>query len=298
MRVALPTSLAALLAVPALLSAQDPAPAASQTQRLRAADGEIQKLLAAMDFQAALARAEALLPASKPAFAKGTPKAGLDSSQEYSSLMASYGLAAKCAINAGEWEKGKGYLEKARDIARENSAESTTVITPLMDTWNKAMEGSRKALADGAARRQELEAKEKRTAEEQRELDNFKIHDNNLKNGPMVISSLQSNLDGLKTDATGFDGPIASLEEKLKTEAEDITSKFKGDKAAYVKAVMDPKSKNLSRIEKPSEKAAWLCRLLVLAPGNSQARKQLDILLGKAPAEPEKKKAARPKKKG
>ncbi len=298
MRVAPPTSLAALLAVPALLSAQDPAPAATQTQRLKAAEGEIQKLLAAMDFPAALVRAEALLPAAKPAFSKATPKAGLDSSQEYSSLMASYGLAAKCAINAGEWEKGKGYLEKARDTARENSSESVTVIAPLMDTWNKAMEGSRKALAEGAARRQELEAKEKRTVEEQRELENFKIHDNNLKNGPMVISSLQSNLDGLKTDAAGFDGPIAAIDEKLKTEAEDIASKFKGDKAAYVKAVMDPRAKNLSRIEKTSDKAAWLSRLLVLAPGNAQARKQLDILLGKAPAEPEKKKASRPKKKG
>jgi hypothetical protein len=285
---------AALLALPVVLAAQDAAPQ-TQTQKFRAQEGEIQKLLAALDAKGALAKCEALLPAAKPVFTKATPKAGLDSSQEYSSLMASYGLAAKAAIVAGECEKGKGFLEKAQDIARENSAETTGVITPLLETWKKALEGSKKALEDGAQRRKDLEANEKRTPDEQRELDNFKIHDNNLKNGPTVLANLQGNLDGLKSDAAGFEVPIASIEKKLKEEAE-LMVKFKGDKAAYVKAVLANKA-NLAGIEKTTDKAAWLHRLLVLAPGHAQAQKQLDIVLGKAPAEPEKKKSSKAKKK-
>jgi hypothetical protein len=288
---------AALALLPAVLSAQDPTATMTLTQRLKASEPEISKLMAALDAKAALAKCEALLPASKPAFNKSNPKAGLDSSQEYSSLMALYGLAAKAAISAGDWEKGKAYLEKAQDIARENSAETTAVVTPIMETWKKAMESSKKALEEGAARRQELEAKEKdkRTPDEQRELDNFRIHDNNLKNGPNVIASLQGNLDGLKSDAAGFESPITSLDKKIKEEAETMV-KFKGDRAAYVKAVLANKA-NLSGIEKPADKAGWLNRLLFLAPANAQAQKQLDIVLGKAPAEPEKKKSAKPKKK-
>ena len=285
---------AALLALPAVLAAQDTA-SLTLTQKLRAQEGEIQKLMVAMDAKGALAKCEALLPTAKPAFSKATPKAGLDSSQEYSSLMAFYGLTAKAAISAGEWEKGKGLLEKAQDIARENSAETYGVITPITDTWKKALEGSKKALEDGLQRRKELEANEKRTPDEQRELDNFKIHDNNLKNGPNVLASLQGNLDGLKSDAAAFEGPIASIEKKLKEEAE-LMVRFKGDKAAYVKAVLANKA-NLSGIEKTADKAAWLNRLLVLAPGHPQAQKQLDIVLGKAPAEPEKKKSSKAKKK-
>ncbi len=287
---------AALVALPAVLSAQDTA-AMSLTQRLKATEGEVNKLMAALDAKAAMAKCEAALPAAKPAFNKSNPKAGLDSSQEYSSLMALYGLAAKSAISAGDWEKGKSYLEKAQDIAKENAVETAGVVTPVMDTWKKAMEASRKALEEGAPRRQELEAKEKdkRTADEQRELDNFRIHDNNLKNGPNVIASLQSSLDGLKNDAAGFEAPISSLDKKIKEEAEMMV-KFKGDKAAYVKAVLANKS-NLSGIEKPADKASWLNRLLFLAPGSAQAQKQLDIVLGKAPAEPEKKKSAKGKKK-
>jgi hypothetical protein len=286
---------AALLALPALLAAQDSAPALTLTQKFKAQDGEIQKLMAALDAKGALAKCEALVPAVKPPFSKATPKAGLDSSQEYSSLMAFYGLTAKAAISAGEWEKGKGFLEKAQDIAKENSAETYGVITPILESWKKALEGSKKALEDGAARRKELEANDKRTADEQRELDNFKIHDNNLRNGPNVLASLQGNLDGLKSDAAGFEGPIASIEKKIKEEAE-LMVRFKGDKAAYVKAVLANKA-NLAGIEKTADKAAWLNRLLFLAPGQPQAQKQLDIVLGKAPAEPEKKKSPKAKKK-
>lgn len=289
---------AALAALPAVLLAQDAPAPVSLTQRLKASDAEIGRLMAAMDSKAALAKCEGLLPAAKPAFNKSNPKAGLDSSQEYSSLMALYGLAAKAAISSGDWDKGKTYLEKAQDVAKENSTETTGVISPVMDTWKKAMEASRKSLEEGAARRQELEGKEKdkRTPDEQRELDNFRIHDNNLKNGPSVISSLQGSLDGLKSDAAGFEAAISSLEKKIKEEAE-VMVKFKGDKAAYVKAVLANKS-NLAGIEKPADKASWLNRLLFLAPGNVQAQKQLDIVLGKAPAEPEKKKSSKPKKKG
>jgi hypothetical protein len=286
---------AALLLVQAPAPAQEAA-APSLAQRLKASEAEITKLLAALDGRGALAKCEALLPAAKPAFAKANPRAGLESSQEYSALMALYGLTAKAAISSGDWEKGKDYLEKAQGIARENHAETTTVIAPLLETWTKALEASKKALEDGAARRKELEAKEKDklAPEEQQELDNFKVHDNNLKNGPTVINSLQGSLDGLKADAAGFDGAISSIDKKIKEESESL-GKFKGDKAAYVKAVLSNKA-NLAAIEKPVDKAGWLNRLLFLAPSSAQAQKQLDIVLGKAPAEPEKK-AAKPKKK-
>ena len=295
MRLATATLRAALMALPAILSAQDAAASMTLTQRLRASEGEIQKLTEAMDSKAALAKLEALIPATKPVFAKGSPKVGLDSSQEYSTLMAIYGQAAKAAISSGDWEKGKTDLEKAQDVARENSAETTGVITPLIEMWKKAMEGSKKALEEGAERRKALDANDKRTEEEQRELNNFKIHDNNLVNGPKAIAALQSTLDGLKSDAAGFEVAISSIDKKIKEEAE-LMVKFKGDKAAYVKAVLANKA-NLAGIEKPVDKVAWLNRMLHLSPSNAVAAKQRDILLGKAPAEPEKKKTSKSKKK-
>jgi hypothetical protein len=279
---------AALLALPAILAAQDAAPAPTIAQRLKAGEAEITKLMEAMDGRAALAKAEALVPAAKPAFVKTNPRTGLESSQEYNSLMGVYSLCAKTALAAGEWEKAKGFLEKAQEVAKENQTETATVIAPLIETWNKAMEGSKKALEDGAELRKTLEAKTDRTPAEEQELNNFKIHDNNMKNGPRAIAGLQSSLDGLKSDAAAFEAPIASVDKKIKIEAEEMM-KFKGDKAAYVKALLNTPS-NLAGIAKPADKAAWLNRLLVLAPANATAAKKLALVKeGKPTDEPAKK---------
>jgi hypothetical protein len=78
------------------------------------------------------------------------------------------------------------------------------------------------------------------------------------------------------------------VDKKIKIEAEEMM-KFKGDKAAYVKALLNTPS-NLAGIAKPADKAAWLNRLLVLAPANATAAKKLALVKeGKPTDEPAKK---------
>lgn len=287
----------ALILVPALVSAlaaQDTAP--SLTQRFKAESPAINQLLTSQEGKQALAKAEALIPANKPEFDKSSPAKGLASSTEYGTLMSIYTLAGKAAVTSGDWEKAVTYFHKAKEIAVENHLGASAALAPAIDMWKKAESAGKTYLEEGAARRKELQEKTSRSESEEVELKNFQTHEDNVKKGPMAVKQLTGILDGLKEDSEHFDGPIAGIEKSIKAEKEQIDSpQFKGDKIKYVNAVMNPT--NLATRATQADKVGFVNRLIFLDPANKKALKQLDVLLGKAAPEPEKKAPSKSKKK-
>ncbi len=288
----------ALFAVPAILVAQAPAP--SLSQRLRTEAPAVEALGKEHKYKEALAKAEALIPATKPEYVKGDPRRGLESSQEYSSLMAAYSLSGKMALMGGDWAKAKDHFSKAQAVAKENHANFTEVITPLVQTWQKAIEDSTKSLEENAARRKEVEAKAEkdRTPQDQEVLAAVAVWDGNLKNGGKVIKQLQEHTEGLRKDSEAFAKPIEGVEKDLKAEEEVLASdKFKGDKAKYVTAVLNTPA-NFA-LPTQTDKVKLLHRLVFLDPANVRAGKSLEaaILGQEVPVPEEKKKPAPPAKK-
>jgi hypothetical protein len=287
----------AIFLIPALVSvlaAQDQGPTLSK--RFKEESPAINQLLTSFEGKEALAKAETLIPANKPEFDKSSPAKGIASSQEFGALMNIYTLAGKAAVASGDWEKGVGYFRKAKEIAGENAAGAAVALAPAMEMWKKAESTGRSFLEEGAARRKELLEKATRTEAEEVELKNFKTHEDNVKNGPKAVKQLQDIIDGLKEDADHFERPISGVEDSIRSEKNQIESpQFKGDKIKYVNAVMNPT--NLDTRVTKADKIGFVNRLLFLDPNNKKSLKQLDILLGKAAPEPEKKAPSKGKKK-
>ena len=192
---------------PAPAAAPAPAPALTFTQRFKAEQAGINQLLKAFQPEEALAKAEALLPAAKPAFDQSSLNAGRNSSFQFSDLARTYHLAGKCAVASGNWEKGRDYFIKAQEVAQVNFDQTTALVTPIIETWKAPVAAAHKALEDGAARRAELKAKEPRTPAEEVELKNFLVHDDNIAKGEKVMKVLTQDIAGTRTELTAF-GPM------------------------------------------------------------------------------------------
>lgn len=283
-----------LLTLPALLMAQDKAPE-TIAQRFKAEQPGLDKLLKERDGLAALAKAQALIPEPLPAYDKSSPAAGMASSSEYSALMALHSYAGKAALVAGDWEKALGYFKKAEDIAKTNAVDTVTALAPTIESWTAAIANAKKAMEEGAARKAELKAKTKRDEREDQELKNFEIHENNIRQGPLQIARIKGSLDGLKSDSEGFNKAIDGVQKSLAEEKENLT-KFKGDKAKYVSAVFNVN--NMAIRQTVEDKLNFLVRLTFLDPRNTKVQKEMDRLMGKAPAVPEKTPKGKAKKKG
>lgn len=287
----------AIFLIPALVStlvAQEPAPTLSQ--RFKAESPAINQLLTSFESKEALAKAEALIPANKPEFDKSSPAKGLASSQEFGALMSVYTLAGKAAVTWGDWEKAVDYFRKAKAIAEENFTGTSAALAPAVEMWKKAESTGKTFLEEGAARRKELQEKASRSASEEVELKNFKTHEDNVTNGPKAVAQLQGIMDGLKDDASHFDGPVAGIEKSIKSEKEQIESpQFKGDKLKYVAAVMNPT--NMASRATKADKISFVNRLLFLDPANKKSQKELRVLLGKEAPEAVKSPHSKGKKK-
>lgn len=287
----------AFLTLPAILVAQAPAP--SLSQRLRADSPEVDNLSKEFKYKEALAKVEAMIPAAKPDFVKGDPRKGLESSQEYSSLMAIYSLGGKMSLLGGDWAKSKDFFAKAQAVAKENHGNFNEVVAPLIQTWQKAIEDSNKALEDNAARRKDVEAKSEkdRTPQDQEVIKAVAVWEGNVKNGGKVIKQLQEHAEGLRKDAEAFVKPIEGVDKDLKSESDILTSdKFKGDKTKYVAAVLNTPA-NFA-LPNQIDKVKLLNRLLFLDPANSRAAKSLEAAKQglEVPVPDEKKKAPSAKK--
>lgn len=286
-------SMFALLALPAALVAQEAAPAETLTQRYKAVEAAANKALGERKAQEALAALEAFIPAQRPAFNKATPAQAQASTADYSTLMGAHSVAGKAALMAGDWEKSLAHFLEAEAVAQENAKETESTFTAVIENWQKAVDDGKKALAEGAARKGELKAKATLDDREKAELENFKVHENNVRSGPVIIAKIKGSIDGLKSDAEGFKKVIDGVKKSLDEEKGNLT-KFKNDKAKYVAAVFNPQ--NMALRQNAAEKMDFLARLMVLDPKNAKVSREMDKLMGR-PVAPEPK-AKGGKKKG
>lgn len=285
----------ALTLLPAALAAQAPAasqPAPSLADQIKAQLPAITGL-AKTDPSAALAKAEALIPAAVPPFDKSDIGKAQASMNDYNALTDLYRNAANCADAAGQWEKAKNYAEKAKVNAQTTYDNSVAPFTAFQDSWRKAQADAQKNLDE----RDSLAKMESLTAEQGKRLDFLRAHEGlfqeNIASGKTMIDAIDARLKDLKAQPGDFEPFLSGVDARLKRESEYLV-KFKSDKKAYAAAAL----KSADEIKDKDAEVTYLRRLQVLDPSSKAIARKIDVLLGKAKDEPAKpsKKAARTKK--
>ncbi|BDU72190.1 hypothetical protein METEAL_13640 [Mesoterricola silvestris] len=282
-----------LLAAPALI-AQAPAAPATLGQRLAAERPEIKKLNDAFDYAQAQARAEALIPAAKPAFDKSSVNNLHLSTRTYADLCQVYFLAFQAADNNGQWEKGLEYLNKALDTAKENVASGKEGLTEQRDYWKKKADAYQELMNKNADAIRLLKAKTKLEDYEEGTMAQVKGWEKEKADGEKWSQFFQYDLDLATRNVDDFQKFVDLQAKKIKDQQADIDT-YKGhpgDKDKWAEAVASSKAYLDSFAEK-ADRIAFLHRLKVLAPDNHKVQNALDVALGRAVPE----KAAPAKKK-
>lgn len=273
---------ASLTLMPAILAAQAvvPAQAPSFADQFKAQSPAIEALQKT-DPAAALAKAEAMIPAATPAFDKTDIQKVQKSMNDYDALTDLYSLAANAAQSCGQWEKAKDYLAKAKATAQANYDNAVAPLSANQDSWKKAQSDAQKNLDEEAA----LIKNEHPNADQIKRMEFLQIHEDTYKsyvaNGSKQIKAIDDRLGAMKTAPTGYDTYIESADKRLKDEADNI-AKYKGDKKAYAAAAL----KSFSTMKDKDSELAYLRRLQVLDPSSKAVARKIDVLMGKA-VEPE-----------
>jgi len=279
--------LSALTLLPAALAAQAPAPVAAPAAPAPSLADQIKAQLPAItalkktDPEAALAKAEVLIPALPPAFNRADFGGAQNSVGDYNALTDMYRTAASCADAAGQWEKAKDYAAKAKANAQATYDDAVPPFTAFQDTWKKAQADAQKNLDEEAS----LAKVEKPTPEQvSRQAflkQNEAVFQKNVASGKTMIDAVDARLKDLKDQPADFDPFIANVTDRLKTEAGNI-DKFKGDKKAFAAAAL----KGADAYKDKDQEVTYLRRLQVLDPSSKTISHKIDVLLGKAKDEP------------
>jgi len=292
----IPTGLAiSLLATPGLI-AQAPAAAPASAPigpKLAAERPEITKLMEAMAFPEAQARAEALIPATKPAFDTSSVKALHASTLNYADLCQVYFIAFQAADNNGRWEKGLEYLNTALAVAKENVEAGKGPLAEQRDYWAKKASSYKHLLDKNADAIQTLHAKTKLEDYEEGTMTQVKAWEKEVAEGEKWSKFFQYDLDMAARNVEDFQKFVNIQAAKIKDQQDGIDTykAFPGNKAKWVEAVVSSKTyfDNFTK----GDKLSFLYRLSVLDPENHKVQNAIDVMLGKAAPE----KAAPHKKK-
>jgi len=262
-------SLLTMALLPAALIAQAPAPL-TFSQRYKAESPAIEQLIKDFQPEEAYKKAQGLLPTAKPVFDKTDANKARLCSYQFSDLVRTYHLAAKAAIAAGYWEKGREYLIAGQEVAKENHEQTQAMLTPVMEQWAGPVEAAKKAMAEGEARFKELSAKQPLTPDEEQELKNFQVHQMNITNGNKITKIFSEDIKVTKNELDFFGPLITSASKNLQTEADEMdkelaSPKFKGKKDAYLAALLN--AGNLKAQPNKLAQMGLLYRLRVRAEG-------------------------------
>ncbi len=271
-----------LLSTPALV-AQAPAAPATLGQRLAAERPEIKKLNDAFEYAQAQARAEALIPATKPAFDKSSVNNLHMSTLTYADLCQVYFLAFQAADNNGQWEKGLEYLTRALETAKENVASGKDGLTEQRDYHKKRAEAFQGFMDKNADAIRLLKAKTKLEDYEEGAMAQVKAWEKEKAEGEKWSKFFQYDLDLASRNVDDFQKFVDLQTKKIKDQQADIDT-YKGhpgDKDKWAEAVASSKAYLDSFTEK-ADKVAFLHRLKVLAPDNRKVENALDVALGRA----------------
>lgn len=283
--------LPALLCVPFLavaLAAQAPAP--SLGDRVKAERPAVEKLMAELKFKEALVQAEDLLPPARPTFDKTNNQTLVQSCGVFLDLAEANRLAAEAADSAGVWEKALDFAKAARSLAVECQAGLKEPFEKTVAYYKMAATRAQQVLDENDARIKELKGKPSLDAGDRQELDLALSVEKEVTDGTKWSKFFQVYLDVTKREATAYDPLVKVMEEKLKSETDQVAAYIPGGGviAKWVEAVVSTPA----YLEAQGDKAGqgrWLHRLALLDPENKKVQLQLDILYGRAVAKPVKK---------
>jgi hypothetical protein len=294
--------LAFSLLTPVLL-AQAPTASPTLAQKVAAETKAIQALKLENPVEA-LARAKALLPATKLPFDKTSLQTAFASTSEWNAQLDTYKLITSTGIAAGRFEEVKEAGEKGRDLAKELQVEALAAFDAYKATWVKAGEESAKVLAEIRELEAKVEAHKKANAvtpkpkvsmEEANEeimrqhavtqrLAYLKPSEptlrENVEKAGKVLAPYERRIKDLDTRTREFDESIAFWDKYLGEEAENIATKYKNDKVKYAEGLLRGVA------PKPDDKVAALValyRAMYLDPRNPAFQKRVDQLMGRIP---------------
>ena len=278
----------ALPLVSLALAAQAPAP--SLGDRVKAERPAVEKLMAELKFKEALVQAEALLPPARPAFDKTNNQTLVQSCGVFLDLAEANRLAAEAADSAGVWEKALDFAKAARSLAVECQAGLKEPFEKTVAYYKMAATRAQQVLDENDARIKELKGKPSLDAGDRQELDLALSVEKEVVDGTKWSKFFQVYLDVTKREATAYDPLVKVMEEKLKSETDQVAAYIPGGGviAKWVEAVVSTPA----YLEAQGDKAGqgrWLHRLALLDPENKKVQLQLDILYGRAVAKPVKK---------
>ena len=284
-------SILPVLLLPAALVAQTQAPAPAEApslgDRVRAERPVVDKLMASFEFAEALKHAQALLPATRPAFDTKDNQTMVTSAIHAIELGQAYRLGVETADAAGQWEQALAYAKEAKAIAAESYAAVKEPFEKMVTYYDAAGARAKQVLTDNEARIKELKALPNPNPGEQQELDLAKGVEKEVEDDAKWSKFFQTYVNAAKEETTAYDPLITVMEKKLQSEADQIADykAGKGDKTKWVEAVIYSPA-YLEAQGTPAAKMRWLYRLSVLDPENKKVQRQMDILMGK-PVEPE-----------
>ena len=292
------TTSSALFLLPAELIAQAPAAAPAQAapaapslaDKIKAQAASIEALKKT-DPSAALAKVEALIPATPPVFNGKDFGTAQDSMGEYNALGDMYRTAASCADAAGQWEKARDYAMKAKANAQANYDHCVAPFTAFQDSWKKAQAEAQKNLDEMAALGKLTAATDEQGKRFAFLKANEAVYEKNAALGGKMIGAIDARLASLKGQPDDFDPFIANITERLKTEAANI-EKFKGNKKAFAEAAL----KGADAYKDKDAEITYLRRLLFLDPSSKAIAHKIDLLTGKAKSGPVKRAVTHHKK--
>ncbi len=283
--------LPALLCIPFLavaLAAQAPAP--SLGDRVKAERPAVEKLMAELKFKEALVQAEALLPPARPTFDKTNNQTLVQSCGVFLDLAEANRLAAEAADSAGVWEKALDFAKAARSLAVECQAGLKEPFEKTVAYYKMAATRAQQVLDENDARIKELKGKATLDAGDRQELDLALSVEKEVVDGKKWSKFFQVYLDVTAREATAYDPLVKVMEEKLKSETDQVAAYIPGGGviAKWVEAVVSTPAYLEAQGDKPGQ-GRWLHRLALLDPENKKVQLQLDILYGRAVAKPVKK---------
>jgi prefoldin subunit 5 len=295
--------LAATLFTPALV-AQAPAPEVSLTQRLRTERPEVERLIADLKARDALKRAETLLPAAKPVFDKKDLQTQVASFAKFMDLSQAYYVAFKAADAAGYWEKALEYIKQAQALSGENYAAVKEPFTQAAQAYKNLAQNTRNAiqhtksmLKDNQTYIQSLREKKDKDDGDKQQLELVAKEEKNLPESEKKVLEAEkwsqqftTFLNIAKEESERYQ-PFAESEDKRIKDQEAQIADYKagkGSKDKWVEAIA-ANPHTMDALTEKRDRIAFLYRLNALDPDNKKVQKQIDVVLGKAVAAPEKK---------
>jgi len=211
-------------------------------------------------------------------------------------LVAMTSLAARACVLEGAWEDAVAHLQKATQIATDNTAAADVTFGKIGQQHQDNLRTWRAEVEKLAQRLKDLETQSGLTSEQiktrtqiQAQLDEYR---NAITQSERSLAEIAGLMNQLKKEQEAYGASLAEWMGFLAKEKADLARK--GGKEAYVAEKLEQVRADDA---KPlPERLAYARRLLVLAPANPDCNRLVNSLLGKEeepPAPPRKKRGTK-----